>query len=171
VSHARRIVSLLALSLSISGCGYRFAAGPATLPEGIRAVSAPVFVNNTAEPGLQVVFTQALRDELARSGVESRSDADAELSGELAAVWGGPSLLTTPSQPKLTADAFLASYRVFATARLRLTKAGKALGSLEVMGSEDYLPGADVVQTEANRQLALRRLAGRLMREGCERLR
>jgi hypothetical protein len=170
VSHARRFTALVAISLWTSACGYRFAAGPASLPEGIRAVSAPVFVNNTAEPGLQVVFTQALRDELGRAGVDARSDADAELAGELVSVWGGPSLLTTPT-PGPTRDAFLASYRVFATARLRLAKAGKALGQLEVTGSEDYLPGADVLQTEANRQIALRRLAERLMREGCERLR
>ncbi len=150
-----------------AGCGYRFTAGSAVLPGGIRAVSAPIFANQTPEPGLQVVFTQSLREQLTRAGIEARADAEAELSGEILSVWGGPALLTTPQANE---QSTLASYRIFATARLRLTKAGQSLSELDVSGSEDYLPGVDVLQTEANRDAALRRLSDRLMRDGFERL-
>ncbi|MGA9526228.1 MAG: LptE family protein [Myxococcaceae bacterium] len=159
---------LLSLALTLTaGCGYRFTAGPVTLPQGIRAVSAPVFGNQTAEPGLQAVFTQSLREQLTRAGIEARADADAELSGEVLSVWGGPALLTTPKELE---PATLASYRIFATAQLRLRKSGQILSERVVSGSEDYLPGVDVLQTEANRDAALRRLADRLMREGFERI-
>ncbi len=158
---------LLFLALAVTaGCGYRFTAGPATLPQGIRAVSAPVLGNQTAEPGLQAVFTQSLREQLTRVGIETRANADAELSGDILSVWGGPALLTTPKKDPAT----LASYRIFVTAQLRLTRDGQRLSELVVSGSEDYLPGVDVLQTEGNREAALRRLADRLMREGFERM-
>src|SRR4051812_21843806 len=101
----RRLV--VAVVLVLSGCGYRFVAGPATLPENIRVVNAPVFRNHTSEPGLQAVFTQALRSQLTRAGVSSSEHAEAELSGEIISVWmAAPVLEQRPgSEPTL------ASYR------------------------------------------------------------
>jgi hypothetical protein len=154
---------LCASLLAPQACGYRFTSGPASLPEGIRAVRAPVFQNHTPEPALQITFSQALREQLTRRGIEARADADAELAGEVIAVWVAAPVLA--QQPPV-----LASYRVGARARLTLTAQGRGLASTEVTGTEEYLPGADILQTEANRQAALRRLAERLMRDGFERM-
>lgn len=160
--------ALLFAAMALASCGYRFASGAGPLPQGITRVSAPIFVNHTAEPGLEVVFTRELREELLRSGVEAVREADAQLEGEVLSVWGGPTILTTPlsegEQPTL------ASYRIHAVAKLRLRKAGQVLAETDVSGSEDYLPGVDILQSESNRQAALQRLARRLMRDGYDRI-
>lgn len=160
----RRAGAALAALLA-SACGYRFTAGGAPLPEGVRSVCAPVMANRTADPGLEATFTQALRERLLRAGVDARGPCDARIEGELRAVWGGPTVLTNEGQ--------LASYRIYATVYVKLVKGEKVLGEAEVTGAEDYLPGGasgDVLQTEAGRQAALRRLSETMMRDAYERL-
>jgi Lipopolysaccharide-assembly len=168
---ARALTLLVALLAGAQvRCGYRFAAGGGSLPEDITRVRAPLFANHAAEPGLEIVFTRALREQLLQSGVHSDPSSEAELRGEILGVWGGPTILTTG-----TADGGepqLASYRIFATAKLTLVKGGRVLREADVSGSEDYLPGfEDILRTDANRQAALQRLAFRLMRDGYELLR
>ncbi|MDQ3265470.1 MAG: LPS assembly lipoprotein LptE [Myxococcota bacterium] len=156
---------VLLLSLLACSCGYRFTAGGADLPEGVRKVCAPLYVNRTAEAGLELVFTESLRAHLIRAGTLG-SDCQAQLNGEVVAVWGGPTVITNRG--------VLASYRIFARVQLRLTKADKLLAQTEVTGWEDYLPSAetqqDVLRVEANRQAALRRLSDALAREAYEKL-
>jgi hypothetical protein len=167
----RALALILALlAIAQARCGYRFAAGGGSLPENVTAVRAPVFANRTAEPGLETVFTRAIRQQLIQSGVDSDPGAEAELRGEILAVWSGPTILTTPEadggEPKL------ASYRIFATAKLALLKGDRTLAEAAVSGSEDYLPGfEDILRSDANRQAALQRLAFRLAREAYDRLR
>ena len=163
------LLLIAALALGQARCGYRFAAGGGSLPENVTRLRAPVFANHTAEPGLEVIFTRALRRELIQSGVQSDPASDAELRGEILSVWGGPTILTTArdgGEPKL------ASYRIFASAKLTLVRAGRVLGEANVSGSEDYLPGfEDILRSDANRQAALQRLADRLVREGYDQMR
>jgi hypothetical protein len=157
--------ALVCLAACAAGCGYKFTAGGAALPEGLGSVCAPVFSNHTAEPGLELVFTQALRARLIHLGA-SRGPCDGELRGEVLAVSGAPTVVSSKGQ--------LASYRVVATLRLRLYRGERLLGETDVSGAEDYLPAldayGDVLRVEANRQAALRRLAEALAREGYERL-
>ncbi len=57
------------------GAGVRLplrASRDGTLPEGVRAVCAPVFLNETPEPGLETLFTRAMRQELLRVGHAGR---------------------------------------------------------------------------------------------------
>jgi hypothetical protein len=54
-------------------------------------------------------------------------------------------------------------YRLAATLRLRLVRDGQVLCDREFTGGEDYLPGTDLLGTEAARRQAIRRLAERLM--------
>ena len=166
-------VSIAALGLLwAASCGYRFRAGGSPLPEGIRAVYAPVFSNRTAEPGLEVIFTQAFREQLARAGVQGQASCAARVEGELLTLTGNPTILTPAGA--------LASYRVAAQVHLKLTQGERLLADAVVSGAEDYLPyggvlpGAtsqgDILPSEANRQAAIRRLADALMRDGYERL-
>jgi len=149
-----------------AGCGYRFTAGGAPLPEGIRSVCAPVYRNRTAEPGLEALFTESMREWLSRSGAASSGGCDATLEGEITSLAGAQTLLT-PAET-------LASYRVSAVVQLKLVKGGRVVAQAEVAGAEDYLPArqpaGDVLITEANRQAAIRRLADALARDGYERL-
>jgi outer membrane lipopolysaccharide assembly protein LptE/RlpB len=158
----RRAASI-AWVLVLAGCGYHFV-GAGLLPDGVRSVRAPIFRNHTSEPSLELAFTEAFRGELERRGELGAAAADGELQGEILAVGGTPTLLTS--------DHVLASYRLTATVRLRLVRNGKVLSAADVSGFEDYLPAqaGDVLLSEANRQAALKRLADTLAREGLDRL-
>ncbi len=168
MSSLRTLVPAVVLLLCAS-CGYRFGAGGGGLPDGVTRVVSPVFHNNTAEPGLEVIFTRALREQLMRSGVRTAASGPApELRGEVLAVWGGPTILTTPIRQGETPT--LASYRIWASAKLRLVEGERVLAETDIVGSEDYLPGQDILDSERNRQAALHRLAERLMTDGFDRL-
>jgi outer membrane lipopolysaccharide assembly protein LptE/RlpB len=156
----------LLLGLLLTACGYRFAAPGGALPEGIRSVAAPVFDNHTAEPAAEVLFTQAFREQLGRAGVLGGDAAEANVQGSLDAV-SDAAILASIS---LDGVARLPTYRINAVAKLKLLKEGRVVALAVVTGSEDYLSGADLLLTEANRQAALRRLAETMMREGYERL-
>ncbi len=174
-----RLPGLFAVAIALSGCGYRFTAGGAPLPEGIRTLSSPVFVNRTPEPGVEGIFTQALREQLARAGVQGGEVSDAKVTGEVLGLGGGPTLIAS--------DGKLASYRITAFVLLRLIKDGRTLTEVTVVGSEDYVPArqyvapsvtgggfttveGDVLLSEAQRGAAIRRLAETLMRDGYAKL-
>ena len=158
--------AVAAFLLLAAGCGYRFTAGGAPLPEGIRSVCAPVYLNRTPEPGLEALFTRSMREWLARSGAAGGGGGcEARLEGEILSVTGAQTLLT----PSGT----VASYRVSAVVQLRLWKGDRVVAEAQVTGAEDYLPArplGDVLVSEANRQAALRRLSDALARDGYERL-
>ncbi len=151
--------------LAQSGCGYHFTAGGAGFPQGIQKVFAPVVVNRTTEPALEGVFTEALREQLARSGHLGAEGSEGRLEGELLAVGAGVAQLAPGTSAALT-------YRVSATLRVRLFRGQTLLAMSDVNGTEDYLPAlrADVLTTEANRQAALRRLASTLAADAVARL-
>jgi hypothetical protein len=172
--------TVLAMGL---GCGYRFLPRDEMLPEGVRAVCAPMFRNDTPEPGLETLFTRAFRQEMMRAGtLGGGGTCDANLEGVVTYVGSWPTIVTEPlfeetvdeqgnKNRRQIRDPQLASYRASASAVLKLTKDGRVLAETSVSGTEDYLPGSgDVLQAEANRQAALHRLSETLMREGYERL-
>lgn len=153
--------------LAVSGCGYRFTAPGGALPEGLRALRAPVFENHTGEPTAELLFTDAFREQLSRAGVLGGDASLGVVEGSVESISGGALLapIAKPGEPPR-----LPTYRLNATAKLRLTQEGRVLAEAVVAGTEDYVSGADVLLTEANRSAALRRLAEQLMREGYERL-
>ncbi len=148
------------VSLVTGGCGYRFVSDAPLLPESIRSVRVPLLDNRTFEPGLEAIFTQALRDQLGRIGVLGGEASDGAVTGELL------SLTFDPVQPGR-----LASYRLNAAAVLRLEKDGRVLATTRVSGVDQFLSGAGSLESDANRGAAIRRLAASMMRDGYERLR
>jgi hypothetical protein len=162
------------------------------LPEGIREVYAPVFVNRTGsnpitrlgetyraanEPGVEAIFTQAFREQLLRAGVAGSPNSEARIEGEILGVDTLPTVLTVAQS--------LASYRVSARMRLRLVKNGRQLSTIDVSGFEDFIPSrevaltadgmthiveGDVLRTETNRMSAIKRLAETMTRDGYDRL-
>ena len=147
------------LTFGIGGCGYRFTAAGAPLPENIRSVSAPIMANRTGEPAFEVVVTQALRDQLVRAGVLGARNTEAEIIGEIVNIYAGPLLS--------------GAYRASLVVDLKLIKNGRTISATRVSGNEDYpvssRPG-DILELEGNRQAALKRLAESTMREGYDRL-
>lgn len=153
----------LVFLLLASGCGYRFTAPNASLPGGVRAAQVPYFQNNSAEPGADVAFTQAAREQLERAGRLGGPDAEAVLLGTVLGVSGGP-FLPAPSLPRQPV------FRLSAVLSLKLQKGGVNLASATVSVTEEFPSGADVLLTESNRMAALRRVAEAAVREGLEQL-
>ncbi|MGV3624238.1 MAG: LPS assembly lipoprotein LptE [Archangium sp.] len=156
-----RLSALLVLSLS--ACGYRFTAPNASLPAGLTAVQVPMFENKTADPSLELVFTQAARDQLHRAGRLGGDTAEGTLRGSILSISGGP-FMTAPSIPRQP------GMRVNVSVVLVLEKQGREVGRTGVNYSEEFPSGADVLLTESNREAALRRIADSAVREGLEKL-
>lgn len=77
---------LLVLLAAVAGCGYQLSghAGPA--PANLRQISVPMFSNTTAVPGLERLFTAAVREQFLRDGrvrVATDAGASALLRGEV----------------------------------------------------------------------------------------
>lgn len=87
-ARAARTAAALGLAAALSGCGYALVGSArGTLPESVRTLHVPAFVNDTARVGLEQRITEAVLRELSArarlSPVSSREGADAELKGRL----------------------------------------------------------------------------------------
>jgi hypothetical protein len=139
----------VAAAVALSACGYGFsqryvARGGAT------AVAVRPFENRSIEPDLGVAVTAALRTELARRGADAPDAPDggaATIEGEVRA-----------DEPVLTARGG-ASWRIGVTVRARLLAGGATVAEHVARRDADYVGGADPLETEARRALALRRMA------------
>src|SRR5574337_749200 len=81
-----KIIIYLAAVLLASSCGYHFSGTGAIVPEGLKTISIPVFLNETGEPYVDVEVTQAVVEEFMTDGrlaVVSLEDADLALKGRV----------------------------------------------------------------------------------------
>ena len=72
----------------IGGCGYQLVGKETHLPPGITSIAIPTFINQTLEPGIEVLFTQAFLREFIldrRVKVVDRNEADSILEGVIKA--------------------------------------------------------------------------------------
>ena len=71
--------------LFFCGCGYQLAGQGSSLPDHLKTISVPIFLNKTYEYGLENIVTQEVVDALNRragvSTVKKIGDADAVLEG------------------------------------------------------------------------------------------
>lgn len=162
---------MTALIASVA-CGYRFTPQGGALPGDVRSVYVPMFVNRTPEPSVEAMFTDALRETLARRGREGGELSDARAEGEITQVVGSSGIVTLRSDggsPSFQAE--VTTFRVTVHARVRLRRGDETLADIRVSGTEDYLNVAgSILETEANRRNALRRLANTLMEQAYARL-
>jgi outer membrane lipopolysaccharide assembly protein LptE/RlpB len=78
-----RGAALVALACTLAGCGYSF---HGTLPDHIKTVAVPIFINRTQQPAVEGVITRAIVDAFATNGrlrVVRPEDADSILEGEV----------------------------------------------------------------------------------------
>jgi outer membrane lipopolysaccharide assembly protein LptE/RlpB len=78
----RALLGAVAVGL-LAGCGYSFRG---TLPEHVKTISVPIFVNRTQEPGVESIITRAVAEAFSTNGrlrVVRIEDADAVLEGEV----------------------------------------------------------------------------------------
>lgn len=81
---------LFVTCLVLWGCGYTFQGSGSVLPSDVKRVYVPFVENNSSEPGLATVMTEALRDSFERYGVvrivDSAAQADAVLRAKILSV-------------------------------------------------------------------------------------
>ncbi len=138
---------------ALCACGYGFsqryvAAG------GVDRIHVRPFENRSTETELGAAVTAALRGELARRGSDAGEGAAAVLDGEVRAT--EPVLTSTTGT---TTSTMGTTWRIGIEVRARLTAGqGKPL-ERTIRRETDYLGGADPLETEGRRALALRRAA------------
>ncbi len=138
--------------LALAGCGYGFSQRYVAVG-GVGRIHVRAFENRSTEPELGAVVAAALREELARRGAASEAGAAALLDGEVRA-----------TDPVLTSSAG-ATWRIGIELRARLSAGQGPPVERTVRREADFLAGADPLETEGRRALALRRVAGDAARE------
>lgn len=160
---------LVPLTLLAAGCGYGFSAGGPSMAGGVHPVYVPTVVNRTSEAGLEVVFTEALREQLGQRGVLGGTESPGRMEGEILSVSAGAAVLSPSSAPRPNQAL---SYRVRVLLRVKLYRGAELLTQADLYGEEDYLQGQrpDILSVESNRVAALKRLAATLARDAYVRL-
>lgn len=81
---SKKLLLLFFSLVFLWGCGYKLAGKETHLPPGVGSVAIPTLVNQTLEPGIEIVFTQAFLNEFIkdrRVQVVDRREADSIFEG------------------------------------------------------------------------------------------
>lgn len=153
MSQAARSWLLLA-TLLLGGCGYSLRG---TLPQHIKTVAVPVFVNRTQEPAVENVMTRAVIDAFVTSGrlrVVRPEEADAILEGEIV----GYRIEALAFDPR----ANIREYRLWVTLNLQFRDVRNHVMLWRQEGLEekaDFRVPGQVAQTISREESALRQAA------------
>jgi hypothetical protein len=139
-----RAAALGLAAVAAAGCGYAFSTRWAGKGGADRVDVRPI-ENLSAEPGLGPVMTDALRTSIARRGASG--DGGARIEGEVR---------TRPPAPSSPGGA---TWTIGVLLKARLVVDGRVTAEGSFAREVEYLSGADPVETEGRRALALRRLA------------
>lgn len=150
---------LLALVYGLGGCGYSF---HGTLPEHVKTVAVPIFVNRTQQPAVEGIITRAIVDAFATNGrlrVVRPEDADSILEGEVLQYTVGAIAV----DPSLNVQ----QYRLGVTLSLRMrdVRLNRVLFEQASFSEQaDFLVAGSVAQTLAVEAGALQRAATEIAR-------
>lgn len=61
------IITASVIQFVLSGCAYKLSSASYTLPGNVKIIQIPLFINNSAELGVETFFTNALKSEALRS--------------------------------------------------------------------------------------------------------
>ena len=116
-SRTRREALFLGAAALASGCGYALAGRGNNLPSHIVSIGVPLFVNQSTTPDIDVVLTEAVREELQGKGgytiLPEATGVDAVLAGRVLNVVLQPSAFTAENQ--------VSSYLIITTAAVEFT--------------------------------------------------
>ena len=158
MSRRRLALAGLALALLVGACGYSFVRYGGGLGD-VRRVAIRGLVNDTFEPGVDALVSDALTREFLHRGalrlVEDPAAADLVIDGAVRRV--------EIRRRSFSSILFVLEYEV--RMELGLTLAHRdgtpvVIDPNALAESERYLASADIEVTRTNRQEALRRLAG-----------
>jgi outer membrane lipopolysaccharide assembly protein LptE/RlpB len=151
----KKLLSIFLLIL-VSGCGYHLAGKDTHLPPGVTSVAIPTLVNQTLEPGIEIVFTQAFLQEFIkdkRVKVVDRKEADSILEGVIKSFY-----VYSVSYDK---SGYALEYQTVVTMDITLKrKNGEILWQdKDVLEREWYQTNPSVIATEDNRVNAIQQTA------------
>lgn len=146
----RRAAAALLALLALGGCGYGFTTRYVARG-GAERIHVRAFENRSTEPELGAALTTALRSALAQRGAAAGPGAGAFIDGEVRATE------PVPSSPGEGGPA--PTWRIAIEVRARLVVAGAPAEERVVRREADFLAGADPLESEGRRALALRRVA------------
>jgi hypothetical protein len=149
---------LLALpALQGAGCGWRFSGPTDAIPEDLTTVAIPLWENQTSEPGLDTMFTNAAVKEFSTKGwlkPVAMDRADTILEGRIEFIDIQPLSFSS------VAIELENRVRVTASATLRRKDDASILwSSSRLVGEEEYDATPDFNVNLRNREQALRKLA------------
>jgi outer membrane lipopolysaccharide assembly protein LptE/RlpB len=153
-SRRHRLGLLLALVGALSGCGYTLRG---TLPDHIKTVAVPVFVNRTSEPAVENLLTRAVVEAFSTNGrlqVVSPAEADAVLEGEVVGY--------EVQSVAFDSGANVRQYRLLVTLNLRFRDVRRNAVLFEQAGVQeraDFRVLGAVAQTFSREESALRQAA------------
>jgi hypothetical protein len=140
------------------GCGYKLVRYGGALG-GVDSMAIETLENESYDPGIEYVVSDALRREFLRRGAvrltEDARGADLVLSGSV--------LPVEILGPSFSSVVLILEYEVTLTLVVRATRRDGSelpIGDEALRESERYLASADVEATRKNRDEALRRVAG-----------
>jgi hypothetical protein len=152
----QRASKWLILLVAVTGCGYQVSGQAGAIPANLRSLSVPIFTNATAVPGLEHVFTTAVRQQLQRDGrvrLGTDATATARLRGEVTR-YDMQVLATNPAD-------FVLEYRI--ETQVRVTVEDRRQGNIilqhAVAAITEYVVSENLVPTDIARERALQAAA------------
>lgn len=130
-------------------CAYRLSNNVDTLPNSVKIIYIPIFLNESSEPNVEVPFTNSLRTEALRFGklklVDAESKSEAILSGTIKSVElaSSESIVEAENTTYLPFGTVLTTQVKVTVAlliKLTDTKTKKILWSSEYKQSKNYTP-------------------------------
>lgn len=142
----------------LSGClGYGFRGSVNNLPPDIKAVAVPIFVNDSSEPGLETVLTNALIYEFTRSRILNlapEKEAQAVIYGRIKAVAEDAAVYASQT--------LALERRLTVTLEVSCRRADNDQVLWQdpfLSRSETFVVSTDPYQTQRNREEALKKIA------------
>ena len=149
-----KIVSGLCL-MALYGCGYTFQGSGSDLPPDVKRIAIPFAENDSTEPGLSTVVTEALRDQFDKYGVitvvDENENPDAVLTVKILAVQRQTGTVTSTTQSALQLDTVLTmsaelkrpnNQLLWQNPKLKISKSVSADKSSVVTSSADFASGS-----------------------------
>ena len=169
-NNSHRVFLIFTFLLLLSGCGYQ----NLTRQPVDFSVYFPILTNRTMEPGVEVILTNAITEELLRSGIPIAGEKDAEylLSGTITSYTRVPVSFQSDDLKEVS------QYRLEATVRMDITPApspispppgekikGEGKRSISLTSSSNYFLTGPFSRSEA---AALKTLASDLAKKSTE---
>lgn len=132
--------------MALSSCAYKLGSQGRSLPGGYKQVHIPIFKNLSQEPGIEVSFTNALRQEFERSHIARIAEpqqSEVVLEGNITKVTYRMTSVKQQNDPTIPAGTVLASkYSIDAEVTLRLLRLSdkKELWSSTFTNESVYTP-------------------------------